>query len=575
MSNDLEKINFATERKAVSLLGRLCQDENDRNYGGFIDRGTGYADSRNSIYDAQVLFAAYLYPDFPDYFANPALLDKLLMLLAFMRNRQREDGSVGLVAAGVGGGSEVGFTLPGVCNTYRRVAQSRLPGRDIILETLEQYIRRGAQAVRRYWPHTSNHRWAAFAGPLAIVDSLFPNPANRAVIEEYVSDGIDIDSDGLFYEERSPNYNIVACTGLMYLADYWGRPDFLALIARNLEFSLLMRQPSDEAETLFSHRQDRGASRRPWGAYYLFKRLAVETENGVFAAAADILLERETAAGKTDHLVPLRYLLDDPRLLDEKIVRQPLPERFEVRFSDSPLWRYREKDVAATVAADRGHHFFDITQGDWGGKMRSDAFMSYHAGDAVIDAVKIRWGSGTCGFRPETIEYARDGSLRLDYIDPGWPHLAHYRPREKWGPRFIEADQNAHVEISHDSDGAVTLHIRIGGWEEMPVNIQFLLRENGRLRFGDGPFVDLVEGGCSFTAGGISYTVAGPCGGALSIEGLPPSEHRIALPDTRTITGRAEHDCHRLIAGLFTPVDIAVTLSRAEGCRFASSDDDD
>lgn len=560
MANDLERINRATERQAATLLARLCEDPADRNYGGFVDETTGIADSRNSIYAAQTLFAAYLYPDYPDYYGKPGLLEKLLMHLDFVRKRQRPDGSVSMWTGGVGGGNEVGFTLPGVCETYRRVVACQLPGRDEILAVLGNYIRRGAECVRTHFPHTSNHRWAACAGPLAVVNSLFPDPFNGEVIEEYLSDGIDIDADGLYYEERSPGYNIVASRGLILLADFWDRRDLLDLVARNLNFSLLMRQPSGEAETLFSRRQDRGVGGKPWGDYYLFKRLAVETGNGVFASAADLLLDDATAHDMPGDLMPLRYLVDAPRLLDDNITRCPLPEQFEYRFRDTPLWRYRDRSVAATAAADPGGHFFDITQGDWGGRIRSDAFMSYHVGTAVIDAIKIRWGSGTASFRPSSIAYSDDGGLELDYVDPGWNHLAHYRPRDKWGPRRIEVDQNAHVTIQRQANGALNLHIRIGGWEEMPVNIQFFLRENCRLQADAGTEIDLTRGGRTYSQSNERYTLIGPDGSALAIEGLPASEHSLAIPDVRFIPGYAETGCRRLIAGLFTPVDVDLTL---------------
>ena len=258
-----------------------------------------------TIYEVQDIFAAYLYPDFPAYHGNPWLLPRLQMHLQFLKHRQREDGTIGLEASGVGGGNEVGFTLPGVCETYRRFQRSDLPGRDQILSGLEDYIKRGAEAVRRLFPYTSNHRWAACAGPLAVVDSIFPDARNRQVIESYLDDGVDIDGDGCYYEERSPNYNMVSNWGLLYLAEHYGRRDFLELIARNLRFSLWMRQPGDEAETLFSFRQDRGVSGAAWGNYFIFKRLAIETGDGVFATAADELLNRAEREGLNNVFISL------------------------------------------------------------------------------------------------------------------------------------------------------------------------------------------------------------------------------------------------------------------------------
>jgi hypothetical protein len=398
-----------------------------------------------------------------------------------------------------------------------------------------------------------------------VVESLFPDPANKTVIDEYLSDGIDIDSDGLFFEERSPNYNIVAQWGLLYLVDYWHRRDLLEFVARSLRHCLRMRQPNDHAETLFSHRQDRGARQADWGDYYVFKRMAIETRDGEFAWAADRLRDKMAANGRfREQLVPLRYAFDDPRFADDEIPRSEPAQSIRYRYADHPIWRYREGQVAATVVADPGGHYFDITQGTWGGKVRSDAFMSYHHANAIIDAVKLRWGSGTGGFRPEKIEYGQDG-LVLMYADPGWQHVSHFRPREKWGPRLIEANQNATVRIAFDAVGVFTLHIRIGGWPDMPVNIQLLLREDNRLEMPDGIMAAPSYGGQTFTEGEGSYVLSAPDGSGIKITGLPPSDHRMRLGESRIIGGIAEQRCHRLIAGLFTSVDVTVTLTPVTG----------
>ena len=556
MSNDLPAILELSRRKVAGLLERFCDDPGDRNCGGFVNATTGWADSRNSIYDAQYLFAAYLYPDFAETYGNPELLEKLRLHLGFMQRRQHPDGTVALDAGGIGGSNEVGFTLPLVCETWRRVDRCSLPGRNEILAVLSQYLQRGAAAIRRYLPYTSNHRWTAHIGPLAAVHGLFPDPANAARIEEYLSDGIDIDEDGLYYEERSPNYNIVGNWGLLYLVDYWGRRDLLPLIERNLRLSLAMRQPGDEAETLYSHRQDRGGRGRAWGSYAIFKRMAVETGDGTFATAADRCLP-EADSGTS---IPLRYLFDDRRLVEENIPREPLPERAEIRLSKSPIYRYRNGQVALTVAADAGGHFWDVTQGTWGGLQRADAFMSLHCGQAVIDAMKIRWGSGVGGFRPERIEYRGEKELRLFDRDPGWEHVAHYRPRAKWGPQHVDGLQEAEVCLTRQPDDSFRLQIEVGGWADTLINIHFLLRENSHLQAPDGSNLPLEQAGKTFTPMPGDYTLAGPDGSRIVIRSLPRSEHRLYLGDWRTITGQAESQCHRLVLGLITPVKLDLQL---------------
>ncbi len=556
MPNDLPTILEISRREFATLLPRFCDKPGDRSCGGFIDANIGYADSRNSIYDAQSLFSAYVYPDFPETYGNPELLEKIRLHLAFMQRRQYPDGTIALEAGGAGGSNEVGFTIPLVYESYRRVERSALPGRDEILAVLSEYIRRGAIALRRGIPYTSNHRWTAHIGPLAAAHQLHPDPADAAQIEEFLSDGIEMDKDGLYYEERSPNYNNVGNFGLYYLADYWGRRDLLPLIERNLWFTLAMQQPSGETETIFSHRQDRGARGGEWRSYALFKRMAVETGNGVFASVADEILPHadQRCPG------PIRYLFDDPRMIEDNIPREPIPDRTEIRFSPTPIYRYRNRRVATTVVADPGGHFWDITQGTWGGKQRADAFMDLHCGEAIIDAVKIRWGTGVGGFRPEEIVYTGETSMRLTYRDPGWGHVAHFRPPEKWGPRHVDGLQEAEVNIGRDADDAFRLQIEVGGWPDMPLNIHFLMREGCRLQTPDGSELPLVQSGRTFTPAAGEYALIGPDGSRIVFSSLPRSEHCLYIGDGRTLTGQAESKAHRLILALFAPVKLDLRL---------------
>jgi len=312
---------------------------------------------------------------------------------------------------------------------------------------------------------------------------------------------------------------------------------------------------------MFSHRQDRGEAGRPSGSYYFFKRMAVELGRGDFATAADLELRRLVAA-PTDWalcgFIPLRYLFDDPRLQAEEIPRTPISETMALRCEGAPIRRWREGQRAMTLVADAGGHFWDATYGGWGVPNRSDLFLDFHAGAAVIDGIKLRWGNGSGGFRPEAIEDLPDGSLRLSYVDPGAEHFSHYRPKAKQERRRIEADQRAEVIVTR-TPGGVRLKVKIDGWPDQPVNIQLLLRETGTL-CGDS----LLRAGRTFTDGG-AYELAGPDGSRIAITGLPASGHTIGFGDDRVIAGAAERRCHRLIAGLFTPVacEIAFEASPA------------
>jgi hypothetical protein len=560
----VEALLQCTRNKVAYVLQHVCLNPSDRNYGGILHNDNGYASTRGAIYDFQDVFFVYADKRFPEYYCAPRIGELLRAHLDFMRRRQQPDGTIGNEAVGYAMAYEVGFSLLGVCDTYSRYLNtpSDLPGRDEILETFQQYILRGAEAVRNGFAATANHRWTAICAPLAMADSLFPDARNRDVIEDYLSDGIDVNADGLCFEERDPNYTHVANHGLLRLADYWGRIEFLEIIDRTLKFQLEMRQPNGEPESLFSHRQARGAANLPFGDYVIFARMAKETGNGQYATVADEqlawLLEQEWYPVFS----PMAALADDAKYDICGIERVPWQTDVDCFYEQSPFYRFRRRNVATTLAADPGEHFFTITQGTWGGLVRADNLLSYHVENAILDGFKIHWGYGHGGLKPmEIITLDRERRrFRLFYDDPGTDHIAHFRPREKWGPRRFHTNLRGTVDVEIADDGAMTIQIEVGGWEDVPINVQLLLRESCFLKADGGQAAPLAFGGQSFTDG-QDYTLGAPDGSELSIRGLPASEHRVFLGDHRIVGGQAERRCHRLIAGVFTPFATTITLN--------------
>ena len=111
--------------------------------------------------------------------------------------------------------------------------------------------------------------------------------------------------------------------------------------------------------------------------------------------------------------------------------------------------------------------------------------------------------------------------------------------------------------ISHAEDGSeFGMHVRVGGMAEVFVNVQFLLREDSALQLPDGTTVPLEKGGRTFTRAAGIYTLIGPDGSRIVMDALPSSDHPLQIGDGRLITGIAEQQCHRLILGLFNPVDL-------------------
>ena len=152
-------------------------------------------------------------------------------------------------------------------------------------------------------------------------------------------------------------------------------------------------------------------------------------------------------------------------------------------------------------------------------------------------------------------------TVQLSYVDPGWDHLAHFRRPGRDTLRHIEVDQRGQMDIRW-IDGAVHLKVRVDGWSDIPMNLQFLIRGNHQLTC-EGEHTTLSPGGVTYTTG-QTVTISSGQGRGIRIEGLPASAHRMMMPDSRTIVGHAERRCHRLVAALFTPVDLNLIITPIE-----------
>ena len=162
--------------------------------------------------------------------------------------------------------------------------------------------------------HTPNHRWELCAA-LARLHRSFPDGRYLRRIDQWLSEGVDIDDEGL-YSERSPNYAAhVSNPSLLLLADVLGRPELRAVVERNLETTLDLIRPDGTVETVQSRRQDQN-DRFPLAPYlYCYRLLANRRGRGDFGWAARLA----AASG-----------IDDPRLLAQSILEpdllKPLPD---------------------------------------------------------------------------------------------------------------------------------------------------------------------------------------------------------------------------------------------------------
>ncbi|MHA7985752.1 hypothetical protein ACX9R5_08090 [Rathayibacter sp. CAU 1779] len=287
-----------------------------------------------------------------------------------------------------------------------------------VRDAIGTIIRDATQALLAGGVHTPNHRWEISAA-LARIHRSFPDERLVARVDEWLSEGVDVDRDGL-YSERSPNYAAhVTNPSLSAIGRALGRSELTVeldgIVHRNLETTLALLHPDDTVETVQSRRQDQATTRFPLAPYLAAYRIAaVATGRVDFASAA-----RRAASS-----APL-----DAELLAESLLRPellaPLPERGDAECSvadpsgpSSYLLETiglagRRSDAVETVlygGSDYATH----------GRIRSGlannpTFCRMFAGEAVLDSVRLSRSFFDLGpFRASSLRRVADDEFVLE-----------------------------------------------------------------------------------------------------------------------------------------------------------------
>ncbi|KOV75725.1 hypothetical protein ADL01_17175 [Streptomyces sp. NRRL WC-3618] len=253
--------------------------------------------------------------------------------------------------------------------------------------------------------HTPNHRWELCAA-LARLHRSFPDDRLLARVEEWLSEGVDIDAQGL-YSERSAGYaSHVTNPALLLLAEVLDRTDLLDAVERNLATTLDLIRPDGTVETVHSRRQDQN---HPFPlAPYLphYRLLAIRTGRGDFARPA-----RLAAAGG----------IDDPDLLAQTLLTPDLSRELPSPHAEKlPRARYLSTARLAHHASATAHTVVyggsdvPVHRRIRSGLACNPTFLRLFAGAAVLDAVRLSRGFFDLGpFRAADMRRLADNRYRL------------------------------------------------------------------------------------------------------------------------------------------------------------------
>ena len=514
---------------------------NEANAGAFPS-----ADHVSNAADLAVACQVFLAPESP-LEENAELLTRIRDSIAFQRRWQRPSGLIDLAARNIESPPDTGFTVEMLAHVVAAArCKAESPGARLIASELGEYVRSAAVGMIDRGFHTPNHRWVVCAA-LAAAMKLFPDIPGRHYVQRILAEGIDIQADGEYTERSNGIYNAVCNRCLITMADNLDRPDLLDPVRRNLDFTVSMLRDDGTVETGFSTRQDRHRRIVPSGMIDSFLEMAHRDNNGIWAAAADLLFDHRDASADRAGSALLQPFLSKPQRRRQPIEREPLPDHFRKYLPVSKLWRIKRGPLSAIAMADQRHVF------------------SLRFGKVSLRGVKVSGAyHGHAHARPTEMQAISDSSVRLAHYGRTTDFAGFFLPlnrpvefgrfreaeplREKWSLPELDITMDI-MEVDRGFD----LHLcSSGGNDRAPMEIEFSFDGIGAwettdtvLRAGPGQSVLLKAGHGTFRVGDDAIMV-----------GLGSFSHH----DWDLRESQPSADAFRVLSTFTTPFDHVVQI---------------
>ena len=460
-------------------VARMLQQPQARSTRG-VGRGANVA----------ALVAAYCAPE-SSYYQSEQLIPLMESASAAFVAAQHPDGT--LDAGNLNSPPDTGFVVEGLAATLAVLRQTNDPRLGPTKDTLEKFLLAAGEALVTGGVHTPNHRWV-ICSALARINALFPSARYVNRIDDWLGEGIYIDSDGQFEERSAGIYSRVTVNAFVTMARLLNRPELLNPVRKNLDMNLYFLHPDGEVETVASRRQDAGMTVYAANYYLQYRYLAIRDHNPAYAAVVR-LLEARSGEGFVEGGNPVIYFMEEPLLKKPLPDGGAIPSDYAKVFANSGLARIRRGDISASIFGGS-----DWPLGVASGLSSNPTFFNFRKGKAVLQSVRMGGEFFSEGvFRSEGLKVDGDGySLhqRFDvpYYQPlpkefrnskGDYALTPARDFRFWSKLDFPHRQMGNVQTLDqkvrvvERQGVFELHFDITGHDRVPFVVELAFRPGG------------------------------------------------------------------------------------------------
>ncbi len=448
------------DRALTELLDKQITDPDNPGFGAYPDQWRLYhCYAAANILENAV--AAYVHPK-STYYHDADVKQRISWAIEFLHRNQAPNGTIDLVTTNFDSPPDTGFVVHQVATA---ATLARLFQKQDIEDWIKPFLIKAGGALAVGGVHTPNHRWVICAA-LAQTHDLYPSPKYLKRIDEWLSEGIDIDEEGQFYERSTTIYNAVCNNTLVTASHKLNRPELLEPVRKNLDSMLYLLHPNFEVVTELSKRQDintRGDMKRYW---FALRYMAIHDNNGQYAAIANQLEPGQ---------IRLPLLMEYPILQKPLPEATPLPQEYIKHFPLSEITHIRRGKISATILHKENSRWFSLINGN-----------------AVINAVRFAsafYGKGQ--FNPERFErngnaYHFSQQLNASYYQPVKNPSFIPVTRDTMGRAKQSREQSNISTIKYettivDKGDSFELHISATGTDNVPLAIEINLRKGGKL----------------------------------------------------------------------------------------------
>jgi hypothetical protein len=402
------------------------------------------------------------------YFQDKKLTESIEKAAKYLLKIQHSDGTIDLLATNFHSTPDTGFVVEPLCAGFKLLNEVQFEGKKEVLGLLEEFFKKAGEAFITGGVHTPNHRWVVSMA-LARLNTLFPDERYLKRIDEWLREGIDIDSDGQYEERSTYIYTPLTNRCLVTMAKLLKREELLEPVRKNLEMTLFYIHPNGEIATEASGRQDQFQIGFMEHYYLPVRYMAIHDKNPQFSALVK-QIEQSVPEKLSGYLV---YFLEDSYYFNSLSSPSPLPDNYTKEFPHSNLARIRRENIDASLL---------------GG---NPTFFTLSKGNAVLASVRLTsafFGRGQ--FKSSIIEKSGDSFvLKWEF------HWGYFQPLpENQKPNYdIPFDEDrkrrrqserqslqAQIIVS-EKEGIFELGFDLQGTENVPLAIEFAFRKGGNL----------------------------------------------------------------------------------------------